>query len=324
MNTTTAAPIEALEETMIRQARESFARLPTLEIIIDRLRLALVPDMKSYCTVAPEIEMTALDYMPYEDAMEATTTPSLIAIAAADPWDSQVACVIEPDLLFSVLEIMLGGGGRAAQADWQPRNLTAIEQKLGRRLAEICLNTLSTCFAEISPVRFTTQTLESNPRTVMLAPPRTATLRVRLNLSFEDRSGHLTLILPYGALDEVSAQLSQPFLGGRLNGDTATRSEMNSQLSGTNVTITGVLQEITIPLREVLNWKPGDVIDLGMTIDTPVIGMVNAQPMFQASFGQRNNGALALRVIRSLLPKNTAKNSPSNDKEEVADASGLD
>lgn len=38
----------SLEETMIRQARESFQRLPTLEIIIDRLLLALVPDLKSY------------------------------------------------------------------------------------------------------------------------------------------------------------------------------------------------------------------------------------------------------------------------------------
>lgn len=300
---------------MIRQARESFQRLPTLEIIIDRLLLALVPDMKSYCTIAPEIELSALEYMPCEDAMESIAAPSLIAIAVADPWDSQVACVVEPDLLFSVLEIMLGGR-RATQNEWQPRNLTAIEQKLGRRLAELCLTALSTCFAEISPVTFTTQTLESNPRSVMLAAPRTATLRVRLKLCFEDRSGHMTLILPYGALDDVSAHLAQPFLGGRLGGDSSSRSEMNSQLSGTNVTVTGVLQEISIPLRDVLNWKPGEVIDLGMTIDTPVIGMVNAQPMFQASFGQRNNGALALRVIRSLLPRDI--------KEEIADASDVD
>ena len=83
---TTAASPDALslEETMIRQARESFQRLPTLEIIIDRLLLALVPDLKSYCTVAPEIELTSLEYMPYEDAMESIQSPSLIAIANAE------------------------------------------------------------------------------------------------------------------------------------------------------------------------------------------------------------------------------------------------
>jgi len=306
---------EELEETMIRQARENFQRLPTLEIIIDRLLLAVVPKMKSYCTVAPEIDLVSLDYMPYEYAMETVNSPSLIALSSADPWDSQVACVIEPDLLFSVLEIMLGGR-RASRDHWQPRNLTAIEQKLGLRLAELCLEALSLCFADISPVTFTTHALESNPKSLMLAPPRTATLRVRLSLSFEDRVGHITLILPYGDLDDVSAKWSQPFLDARLSGDSSARTEMNTQLSGTTVTVTGVLQEMSIPLRKVLNWTPGEVIDLGMTIDTPVIGKVNAQPIFQASFGQRSNGALALRVIRSLLPETRT--------EEGKDASDTD
>ncbi|MFG6564570.1 flagellar motor switch protein FliM [Sulfitobacter sp. 1A13421] len=305
----------SLEETMIRQARESFQRLPTLEIIIDRLLLALVPDLKSYCTVAPEIELSSLEYMPYEDAMESIQSPSLIAIANAESWGSQIACVVEPDLLFSVLEIMLGGR-RATSQQWKPRGLTAIEQKLGRRLAELSLKGLAHCLHDVSPVQFDIQSLESNPRSVMLAAPRTATVLVRLHMQFEDRSGHMALVLPYGTLDEVSAQLAQPFLGGRSPTDSNARKDMNSQISSTTVTITGVLQEVTIPLHEVLEWKPGQVIDLGMTVDTPVVGMVNAQPMFQAAFGQRSNGALALRVIQSLLPE--------ENQEDSDDDAGLD
>lgn len=306
----------SLEEAMIQQARESFQRLPTLEIIIDRLLLALVPDLKSYCTVAPEIELQAMDYLPYEDAMEAATSPALIAIADAEGWNSQIACVVEPDLLFSVLEIMLGGR-RATPHEWKPRGLTAIEQKLGRRLAELSLNVLAHCMKDVSPVKFTVTSQESNPRSVMLAAPRTATVSIRLKLSFEDRSGHMTLILPYGDLDEVSGRLAQPFLGGRSTTDSNARKEMNNQISGTTVTITGVLQQVTIPLREVLAWEPGQVIELGMTVDTPVVGMVNAQPMFQAAFGQRGNGALALRVIQSLLPSETGE-------EEFDDDAGVD
>ena len=314
---TTAASPDALslEETMIRQARESFQRLPTLEIIIDRLLLALVPDLKSYCTIAPEIELSSLEYMPYEDAMESIQSPSLIAIANAESWGSQIACVVEPDLLFSVLEIMLGGR-RATSQQWKPRGLTAIEQKLGRRLAELSLKGLAHCLHDVSPVQFDIQSLESNPRSVMLAAPRTATVLVRMHMQFEDRSGHMALVLPYGTLDEVSAQLAQPFLGGRSPTDSNARKDMNSQISSTTVTITGVLQQVTIPLHEVLEWKPGQVIDLGMTVDTPVVGMVNAQPMFQAAFGQRSNGALALRVIQSLLPK--------ENQEDSDDDAGLD
>jgi len=304
---------EKIEEAIIRQSRESFQRLPTLEMIIDRLVLALAPEIKSYCNITPEIELTALDYMTYEDVMDSTITPSLIAIAKADPWNSQIACVIEPDLLFTTLEIMLGGR-RTARTEWKPRSFTAIEQKIGQHLAELCLTSLSGCFAEVSPVSFATQTLESNPKSVIMTPPATATLRVRLQLTIDDRDGHMTLVFPYGALEEVGARLAQPFLGGRLGGDSGWRTEINSQISGTNVTVTALLQELSIPLRKVLDWSLGDVIDLGITMETPVVGLLNQQPMFQATLGQRNNGSLALRVTQTLLP----------EEKEVEDASGID
>lgn len=307
--------VESIEEAMIRHARESFARLPTLEIIVDRLLLALVPQMKTFCAVAPEVQLTALDYMPCEDAMEAISAPSLIAVAAADPWDSHLACVIEPDLLFSVLEIMMGGRHTPSHA-WKPRNLTVIEQKLGRKLADLCLKSFGECLSEVVPVSFVTQAVELSAKAVVLAPPRTATLRVRVCFRFDNRTGHMTLVLPYGTLGDIAAPLAEPFVGGRTNGDSVSRNEMNAQISGTEVTITGVLKEMTLPLHEVLDWSVGDIIDLGMTMDTPVVGMVNAQPMFHASFGQRGNGALALRVIQSLLPK--------SKEEDIADASGND
>ena len=136
---------ERVEETMIRQARESFRRMPTLEMIIDRVVLGLSPEIKAYCAITPEVELVALDYLTYDDAVERTCVPSLIAVASAEAWKSQIACVVEPDLLFSVLEIMLGGR-RTPRAKWVPRSFTAIEQKIGRQLAELCLGVLEHCW----------------------------------------------------------------------------------------------------------------------------------------------------------------------------------
>lgn len=309
---------ERIEEAMIRQARESFQPMPTLEMIIDRLVLALAPEFKTYCSITPEIDLISMDYMTYEDAMEATCTPSLIAVTAAEGWKSRLACAVEPDLLFTILEVMLGGR-RTARAKWVPRSFTAFEKRIGGQLAELALTAFEGCCAGISPVHFDIRTLETNPRSVVLVPPGTATLRVRLRLRIDERDGHLSLILPYGALEEVGALLAQPYLGGRPGGDSGWRNEINSQISGTTVKITALLRELPIPLHDVMRWQPGDVIDLGMTLDQPVVGMVNEQAMFQASFGQRTNGSLALRVTQMLLKQNTR-----DEEEEDEDAAGAD
>ena len=118
----------SLEETMIRQARESFQRLPTLEIIIDRLLLALVPDLKSYCTVAPEIELTSLEYMPYEDAMDGADTLAHLERMLDNPSSG-----VDAPAAFIVEAVQGEGGLNAASPEWV-RKIAAIAKKHGALL----------------------------------------------------------------------------------------------------------------------------------------------------------------------------------------------
>ncbi|PHP27907.1 flagellar motor switch protein FliM [Limimaricola cinnabarinus] len=292
-------PDGSIEEQIIQMASLSYERLPLLEAIFDRFALALGSAFKSYTTMPSEAVLTSFDYLLCGAALEGIGAPTLTAVARAEPWDGRIGLAMSPDLLFSVLEVMLGGRSGDSRP-WTPRSFTAIERRFGQRLAELVLGELEPAFEPVGGVRFRVDHLESAPTNAVLAPPHAAAVRITLKVSFEGRGGTLDFVIPDSALDTVRPMLSQSFPGGELAGDSGWREAVGRSIEGSEARITAVLHEMRIGLRTVLDWAPGDVIDLGVDMDHEATVSCNGQAMFRAAMGRRKNGAVALRVTDDL------------------------
>ncbi|WP_341212434.1 FliM/FliN family flagellar motor switch protein [uncultured Limimaricola sp.] len=289
----------SIEEQIIQMASLSYERLPLLEAIFDRYALALGSAFKTFAGMPSEAVLTKFDYLPCASALEAIGTPALTAVARAEPWDGRIGVSMSPDLLFSVLEIMLGGRGGSTQ-EWKPRSFTAIERRFGQRLAEMVLAELEAAFEPAGGVKFRVDHLESSPTNAVLAPPNAPAVRITLKVSLEDRGGTLDFVIPDSTLETVRPMLSQNFPGADLGGDNGWREALGRSISGSEARITAVLHEVRVGLRTVLDWAPGDVIDLGVDMDHEATVSCNGQPMFRAAMGRRKNGAVALRVTDDL------------------------
>ncbi|MCA0922637.1 flagellar motor switch protein FliM [Pseudooceanicola nanhaiensis] len=284
-----------IEEQIIQMAKLSYERLPLLEVIFDRFALSLGPALKSYCGVLADAELEGFEYMPYSEALEGLSANGLVAITQASEWDSEIATVLDPDLLFTALEIMLGGR-TVKGSDWAPRSFTAIERRLGTNICEVILRELSTAFSQLSDNDFTIDHMEGNPHTLVLAPPGSPCVRITYKITLDERVGKLSFVIPNNAIDKVRPTLAQAFRGGQLGGDDAWRALLTDQISDTSVTLAAVLHEPVLPLTSVLQWKRGQVLDLGIDSEHEVTVTCSGKKMFRAAMGRRKNGSVALRV----------------------------
>ncbi|MWD29023.1 hypothetical protein E0K89_016205 [Aquicoccus sp. SCR17] len=300
MSETATAPREdeRIEEAIIRSARSNHQKLPVLEVILDRFALALGPAMKSHCAgAAAEAELESFSYLTAGEALDSLPPHGLAAIAEAREWKGDVALVVDPDLLFATLEIMLGGRS-ATRAAWVPRSYSAIERRFGARLCEMVLAELSGAFASLCAVAFDIDRIEGSPQALVLAPPASPCIKVVMRVTLEERSGTLTFLFPHAALDSVRPILSQPFRGGALGGDSSWRAQISDRLQETGVTLEAVLCEPRLSLTDVLGWQPGQILDLGIEPDEDVVVSCSGLAMFSAAIGRRRNGSVALRVTR--------------------------
>lgn len=289
----------AVQELMVERAKDSFARLPMLEVAFDRFALSLAQVLRSYFGGVAETELKSIDYLTCQDAISDLPNVSLIAVTDADDWGGTIATVLSPELLFNIVEVTFGGrmcppGGR------QQRNFTGIEKRVGRAFCETVLTDLSAAFDKVSPVRFRIDYLETNPRGLLIAPPTSACVRAVIGVEIDERQGELIFLLPNTAFEQVADVLSQQFTGGQLGGDSGWRTKMTDMLGATNVELAAVMQQVALPLREVLAWTPGQVLDLGLQADDPVTLRCSGLDIARAEVGRRKNGRVALKFMEKL------------------------
>jgi flagellar motor switch protein FliM len=79
-------------------------------------------------------------------------------------------------------------------------------------------------------------------------------------------------------------------------------------ISDTEVLVTARLHEVRVPLQDVLEWKKGQVLDLGIDNDQEVALICSGHDMYLAQTGKRKNGRLALKITDQL-----------KDEEEMTD-----
>ncbi|ETX16697.1 hypothetical protein OCH239_00190 [Roseivivax halodurans JCM 10272] len=285
----------ALEEEIIRATSRKIERLPVLEAIFERQAQGLSVALKNFCGMPAEARVENVTYVSCGEALEGTDQTWLSVVCDADPWDGRLAIALDPQLLFSLLEILLGG--RAANAsDWTPRSFTSIEKRLARQLCELTLQELGTAFAPVSKVDFSVGWIESSPQAIMIAPQKAQCTRITLEVDIDGRGGRIVFVIPFRTLDPVKARLSEMFLGEQFGEDETWSNRMKETLTDTEVTVTALLRTMRVPLAKALDWQVGQVIDLGIAPDSEVTVSVRGRDLMRGAMGRRRTGAAAIRI----------------------------
>ena len=73
------------------------------------------------------------------------------------------------------------------------RPYTTIERVLVQRMVEVVLGDAKAAFEPLTPVNFTLDRLETNPRFAAIARPANAAILVKLRIDMEDRGGRIEL-----------------------------------------------------------------------------------------------------------------------------------
>jgi len=108
-------------------------------------------------------------------------------------------------------------------------------------------------------------------------------------------------MIPYATLEPVRELLLQMFMGEKFGRDSIWETHLASELLVTDVDISAVLDEVTMTLHDVLNWRVGTRILLNATPDGAIELRCGDVSMFQGRMG-RKGGHIAVKIEKE-LPK---------------------
>jgi flagellar motor switch protein FliM len=278
---------------IINSALISYERLPMLEIVFDRLVRLMTTSLRN--------SLDQISSIRFGDYLNSIPLPAIIAVFRAEQLDNFGLVTVDSSLIYSVVDVLLGGRRGAPATRVEGRPYTTIERMLVTRMIEVVLNDARQAFAPLTEVEFTLDRIETNPRFAAIARPPNAAIVVKLRIDMEDRGGRLELLLPYATLEPIRKMLLQQFMGEKFGRDNIWEGHLASELWNTKLEVRAVLDELTQPLHKVLDLKVGDTLMLDTGPDAPVKLKCGLVDISDGRVGRMGH-SLAVRVERPIAP----------------------
>ena len=266
------------QERRLTRAIEAYCRTASARLTAER--------------VPCELELLDCSQHTWSNAQAHVPPGSVVALAGVEPLGTRVVLSAENALLIGALEALLGGSPDRAPRD---RKLTDIDLLLIRRVFETLVEALSSVFADHAGVQLNVTDVDPAGETTYLEQPSEPTLALTMEARLGRTSTVMVLLLPYHAVEPVLGRFS-----GRDDAadvpDPLTVDAVRAGVARVDVTVRAEVADRVMPVHEVLQLKPGDVVKLGAAAGSHVTLYAEDVAVHTARPG-RNGNRRAVQVI---------------------------
>lgn len=282
-------------QAILSSALVSYERLPMLEVVFDRLVRLMSTSLRNFTSDNVEVSLDNIASIRFGDYLNSIPLPAMLSVFKAEEWDNFGLITVDSSLIYSIVDVLLGGRRGTAAMRIEGRPYTTIERSLVERMVHVMLQDLSAAFEPLSPVTMRFDRLETNPRFATISRPSNAAIVARLRIDMEDRGGRLELLLPYATLEPVRELLLQMFMGEKFGRDSIWETHLAEELWQTDVNLDAVADEQVMRLGDVFNIRVGSRLMLG-TSPTDLINLKCGDvPMHLGRMGRKGD-SIAIRI----------------------------
>lgn len=280
---------------LINSAMVNYERLPMLDIVFDRLVRLMSTTLRNLTSDNVEVSLDQVSTVRFGDYMNSIPLPAMLSIFKAEEWDNQGLLVTDSALIYSIVDVLLGGRKGTPAIRIEGRPYTTIETKLVERMVQVTLSDLSSAFDPLSPVSFTLDRMETNPRFAAITQANNACVLARLRVDMGDRGGRIETIIPYATLEPIRELLLQMFMGEKFGRDSIWENHLTQELYQTEVQLQAVLGEKVLNLDDLLNWKVGTQVMFSTRQEDELELRCGNVPMFKGPVGHKQ-GNIAVQI----------------------------
>ncbi len=290
---------------LINSAMVSYERLPMLEIVFDRLVRLTTTSLRNFTSDNVEVSLDSISSVRFGDYLNSIPLPAIIGVFKAEQWDNFGLATVDSSLIYSIIDVLLGGGRGTTPIRVEGRPYTTIETNLVRRMIEVVLADAELAFAPLSPVKFTLERLETNPRFAAVSRPANAAILAEFRIDMEDRGGKIEVLIPYATLEPIRELLLQMFMGEKFGRDPIWEGHLATEIHAAEIAVDAVLFEREMPLGRILDLEVGQTLVFDVGPRDPVTIKCGGVPLTEGQMG-RAGEHISIRVDRNLRrPKMT-------------------
>lgn len=277
-------------------------RLPTLEMINERFARYYRNSLFSMLRRSAEISVGGVQMLKFAEYVHSLFVPTSLNLMRIKPLRGTALCVIDPKLVFLVVDNFFGGDG-SFHTKIEGRDFTPTESRVIQMMLNYAFHDLKEAWAPVMPVTFEYQNSEVNPQFANIVSPTEVIVVSSFHVELDGGGGDLHVTMPYSMVEPIREQLDTGLQSDRSEVDERWSLSLQEEMKTALVEVSSSLVETDINLRDVLALKPGDVIPIEMPEDVTL--KVEDVPAFRGQVGV-SKGMAALKIRNKIQVHNPA------------------
>lgn len=271
-----------------RQDQFIHKHLPTL----DNLNKALAKNISTSLslTMRRTVDASAKpkEIIRFGDFISRLPVPSSLHIFRMEPLNGYALLVLEAKLVFTLIDIFLGGQGKI-NFRVEGRDFSNIELQLINKLVGLIFQDLEKAWSNVYPIKTKYIRSEINPQYAQILSANDLIVINPLFLELEQFSGTLNICLPYTSLEPIKEKFYSTYEIEQHKVDENWRQMILENLYQTEVIITVELGKGEVPIQKLAQLQVGDLIPLNKGIGDLLIAKVEGIPKFLGQVGILGN-----------------------------------
>ncbi|MFC3691721.1 flagellar motor switch protein FliM [Chenggangzhangella methanolivorans] len=289
---------------IIDSALVSYERLPMLEIVFDRLVRLLTTSLRNFTSDNVEVSLDGIKSVRFGDYLNSIPLPAILSVFKAEQWDGFGLMTVDSALTYSIIDVLLGGRNASVKMKVEGRPYTTIETSIVQRMVEVVLEDAEAAFRPVTPVSFSFDRLETNPKFATITRPANAAILVTLRVDMEERGGVIHIAIPYATIEPIRDVLMQQFMGEKFGRDATWEGHLATEIWAARTEVHAVLYDQRLPLKTILDLDVGDTLMLDVKPDALVELRCGDEVLTHARMG-RSGEKVAIQIAAPLRPSRT-------------------
>jgi flagellar motor switch protein FliM len=295
-----SASIDTFEEEQLETANTKHVRiynfrhpdkfskshLSTMELIYEGFSRHLKTVLFVYVRQSINFSLASVEQQSFEEYVESLPTPSSLITFKMKNLPGSAVLEISPELTFLILDRLLGGLG---DQPTKIRDLTEIEQRIIRKVAERILMAFRMAWDEIHDVEPLIESFETNPQLLQVVPPNEIVAIATLEVRIGESTGAMSVCLPYITLESIMPKLTrQVWFSAKFDqkdDEDIENKKIRENISRVMLPVSVELGRVKISINDLLHLKPGDAIQIDTLAHSDVRVLVNGNLKFYAEPG---------------------------------------
>jgi flagellar motor switch protein FliM len=252
----------------IGQPSSTSPRFRTLQAVHERYAPALATALSAFLRSDFQVSLKDLSIQTRGGFQATLPNPTCLMVFRLHPRDERMYLHLNCETVFGLLELLLGG--KSGPDPVASRNLTEIEWSLLEEVVRVMVRPLGEAWKAFATVEFEVESLISEPGLLQATDPNQPVIQINFELTYGEHAGALQVAVPQSFFDAAGAETkSSPEAKG-----PDIRQKL-ALLEEASVSLEVRLDGPRLPVADLMNLKPGQVIQLDYPLDQPLCCVLN-------------------------------------------------